>query len=47
MKYIQPEIDILILEGIYTGLIVDSVGSDTDLSTRQLTVSGEDDNPLQ
>ena len=47
MKYIQPEIDIKILEGIYTRLIVDSVGSDTDLSTRQLTVSGEDDNPLQ
>lgn len=47
MKYIQPEMDILTLEGIYTELIVDSVGSDTELSTRQLTVSGEDDNPLQ
>lgn len=30
MKYIQPEMDILTLEGIYTGLIVDSVDNDDD-----------------
>lgn len=45
MKYIQPEMDVLLLEGIYTGLIVDSVGNDTNL-TSQLNVSDEDDNPL-
>ena len=30
MKYIQPEMDILTLEGIYTELIVDSVDNDDD-----------------